>query len=81
MELDGVPPAVVALARKQAEDDGMTGNDSKGPWSFVVNAVGYMGVIQHGKHRGIRERFYRAFRARGQSAEFDNRDVLVKISA
>ncbi len=78
-ELDGVPAAVIAMARKQAEDDGMTGDDAQGPWSFVVNAVGYMGVIQHGKHRGIRERFYRAFRARGQSAEFDNRGVLVKI--
>jgi len=78
-ELDGVPAAVVAMARTQAEDDGMTGDDAKGPWSFVVNAVGYMGVIQHGKHRGMRERFYRAFRARGQSAEFDNREVLVNI--
>lgn len=78
-ELDGVPDAVVAMARKQAEDDGMAGDDAKGPWSFVVNAVGYMGVIQHGKHRGMRERFYRAFRARGQSAEFDNREVLVNI--
>ena len=78
-ELDGVPDAVVAMARKQAEDDGMTGDDKSGPWSFVVNAVGYMGVIQHGKHRGLRERFYRAFRARGQSPEFDNREVLQDI--
>jgi len=78
-ELDGVPSAVVAMARKQAQDDGMEGDDTVGPWSFVVNAVGYMGVIQHGTHRGLRERFYRAFRARGQSAEFDNREVLQEI--
>ena len=78
-ELEGVPDAVIAMARKQAEDDGMSGDDAAGPWSFVVNAVGYMGVIQHGKHRGLRERFYRAFRSRGQSPEFDNREVLQDI--
>ena len=79
VELAGVPEAVIAMARKQAEDDGMNGNDESGPWSFVVNAVSYMGVIQHGKDRGLRERFYRAFRSRGQSAEYDNREVLQKI--
>jgi oligopeptidase A len=38
-----------------------------------------MAVIQDGRHRGLRERFYRAFRARGRSGEFDNRPVLEEI--
>ena len=78
-ELDGVPEQIIAMARKQAEDDGMAGDDAQGPWSFVVNAVSYMGVIQQCTHRGLRERFYRAFRSRGRSAEFDNTEVLQQI--
>ena len=44
-ELDGVPEQIIAMARKQAEDDGMAGDDVQGPWSFVVNAVSYMGCL------------------------------------
>ena len=78
-ELDGIPEQIIAMARKQAEDEGMSGDEAKGPWSFVVNAVSYMGVIQQCTHRGLRERFYRAFRSRGRSAECDNTEVLQQI--
>lgn len=79
-EIDGVPGAVRAMAVRTALDDGVsTADEAAGPWHFVVNGVSYMAVIQHGRHRGLRERFYRAFRARGMTGEFDNRPVLEEI--
>jgi oligopeptidase A len=79
-EVAGVPAAVLAMAAQAARDDGVAGaTDAAGPWHFVVNGVNYMAVIQHGRHRPLRERFHRAFRARGTSAEYDNRPVLQEI--
>jgi len=79
-EVAGVPAAVLAMAARTAQDDGVAGaNETAGPWHFVVNGVNYMAVIQHGRHRGLRERFYRAFRARGMADGFDNRPVLEEI--
>ncbi|MEM7219155.1 MAG: M3 family metallopeptidase [Pseudomonadota bacterium] len=74
-ELAGLPEAVVQQARQKTE---AAGADAQA-WHFVVNGPNYMAVIQHGQHRGLRERFYRAFRSRGTSAEFDNREILQNI--
>ena len=74
-ELAGIPAPVVEIARTQARDDGAVGE----AWHFVVNAVGYLGICQHGQNRALRERMYRAFRARGISAEHDNRPLLREI--
>jgi len=79
-EVVGIPSAILAMAARTAREEGSEGaDDSAGPWHFVVNAVNYMAVIQHGRHRSLRERFYRAFRARGTGSEFDNRPVLEEI--
>ena len=79
-EVAGVPAAVLALASRTAREDGVeSASDSVGPWHFVVNGVNYLAVIQHATHRGLRERFYRAFRARGMTDGFDNRPVLQDI--
>jgi oligopeptidase A len=79
-EVAGVPPAVLALAARTAREDGVeTASESAGPWHFVANGVNYLAVIQHATHRGLRERFYRAFRARGMTDGFDNRTVLQDI--
>ncbi len=72
--LDGIPAPVVEMARQQALDDG---EDSG--WHFVVNAVGYISVIQHATDRTLREEFYRAFKARGMADGLDNRPVLKEI--
>ena len=78
--LAGIPAPVVAMARQQAVDDGIEdGDDENGPWHFVVNAVGYIGVIQHAEDRSLREQFYRGFKARGVADELDNRPVLREI--
>ncbi|MGA1370996.1 MAG: M3 family metallopeptidase [Pseudomonadales bacterium] len=79
-EVVGVPAPVLAMAVATALEDGVSAATAEaGPWHFVINAVNYMAVVQHARHRGLRERFYRAFRARGVSGEFDNRPVLSEI--
>ncbi len=83
--LGGIPAAVVEMARQQAIDDGAAGDlpaeddGSAGPWHFIVNAVGYIGVIQHAEDRTLREEFYRAFKGRGVADGLDNRPVLREI--
>ncbi len=72
--LDGIPEAVVEIARTQAVDD-----DAEGAWHFLVNGVSYMAIAQHATDRALREEMYRKFRARGQSGEFDNLPVLTEI--
>ncbi|MFK7912670.1 MAG: M3 family metallopeptidase [Pseudomonadales bacterium] len=79
-EVEGVPAAVLAMAAETAKEDGETGATAEsGPWHFVVNGVNYMAVIQQCKREKLRERFYRAFRERGTSKEFDNRPVVDEI--
>ncbi len=76
----GVPEAVLALAARTAREDGVAeAAEASGPWHFVVNAVNYMAVIEHAEDRRLREEFYRAYRARGTSPEFDNRPVLEEM--
>ena len=79
-EVEGVPDAILAAAARTALEDGVQDADTEaGPWHFVVNGVNYTAVIQHARHRGLRERFYRAFKARGTSDGHDNRPVLEEI--
>jgi oligopeptidase A len=76
----GVPAPVLVLAVGTARSDGVeTASDSEGPWHFVVNGVNYQAVIEHAEDRGLREAFYRAFRARGTTDGFDNRPVLEEM--
>jgi oligopeptidase A len=79
-EVRGVPGPVLALAAETARQDGAAdASEQGGPWHFVVNAVSYQAVIEHAAHRPLRERFYRAFRARGTSPAHDNRQVLEEM--
>ena len=72
--LAGIPDAVVEIARTQATDD-----DAEGAWHFLVNAVSYLGILQHATDRTLREEMYRAFRNRGVDEGLDNRPVLREI--
>ncbi|MEE9254911.1 MAG: M3 family metallopeptidase, partial [Pseudomonadales bacterium] len=78
--LVGVPAAVLALAINTAREDGVAdATEQAGPWHFVVNGVNYEALMQHGEDRSLREEFYRAFRARGASEDFDNRPLLAEM--
>lgn len=72
--LAGIPAAVVEIARTQAADD-----DAEGAWHFLVNAVSYLGILQHATDRTLREEMYRAFRTRGVEDGLDNRPVVKEI--
>lgn len=79
-EVDGVPASILAAAARTAVQDGeQEATAERGPWHFVVNGVNYTAVIQSAKDRGLRERFYRAFRERGSSHGLDNRPVLEEM--
>ncbi|MEM1231567.1 MAG: M3 family metallopeptidase, partial [Pseudomonadota bacterium] len=80
-ELDGIPPALTEQALQNAIEAGIDASADQGPWHFVVNGVNYMAVAQNGTSAALRERFYRAFRQRGSSAEYDNRPVVARILA
>ncbi len=77
--LAGVPKPVLGLAVKQAQKDGAADAGDAGPWHFVVNGPNYVAVLQQGEERALREEFYRAYRARGTAAEFDNRPIVGEI--
>jgi len=72
--LAGVPDAVIEIAAAQAADDG-----AEGAWHFLVNPVGYLGILQHATDRTLREEMYRAFRTRGVSDGLDNRPIVKEI--
>ncbi|MGI9324096.1 MAG: M3 family metallopeptidase [Pseudomonadales bacterium] len=79
-QVAGVPGSVLTMAAQTAVEDGIgEATAEQGPWHFVVNGVNYMAVIQQGKSESLRETFYRAYRQRGTSAEFDNRPVVTEI--
>jgi len=76
----GIPAPLLEMAAARARDDGESAaTPETGPWHFVVNGVNYLGVLQHCTADALRERFYRAFRGRGTSAEFDNRPILEEM--
>jgi len=72
--LDGIPAAVVQMARAKAAENG-----EEDAWHFVVNGVNYQGICQQATDRALREEMMRAFRDRGRSFELDNRPVLKEI--
>lgn len=78
--MTGVPAPVLELAAKTAREDGAQDADARaGPWHFVVNGPNYVAIIQNAKERSLREEIYRAYRARGTAAEFDNRPIVNEI--
>jgi len=72
--LDGVPDAVIEIAKNQAIEDG-----AEDAWHFQVNGVSYLGICQNGTNRSLREDMQRAFRTRGVQPDLDNRPILKEI--
>lgn len=78
-EVAGIPAALLEMAAKTARDDGQTAATTEsGPWHFIVNGVNYA-IVTYAENPASREAFYRAFRARGQDGELDNRPLLAEI--
>ena len=78
-EIAGIPPALLDMAAATAREDGVTtATSTNGPWHFIVNGVNYS-LVTYAQDAGVREQFYRAYKARGTDAELDNRPVLEEI--
>jgi oligopeptidase A len=77
-ELAGLPAAVVARARGEAERAGREG------WLFALDAPNYQAVLTHAEDRGLRRDFYTAWvtRASDQGAtQWDNGALMEEILA
>jgi oligopeptidase A len=79
-QIAGLPVSILTQAVELAQEDGVgKASLDDGPWHFVVNGVNYLAVLQQAEDRSLREQFYRAFRSRGSSPEYDNRPLLEEI--
>ena len=77
-EIAGIPPDALQAAREAAQRDGREG------YKFTLHYPSYMPVLQHGEHRPLRERLYRAYVTRSSElgdAQFDNSAVMTDILA
>ena len=77
-ELVGLPDAVVARARAEAEKAGRDG------WLFTLDAPNYQAVLTHAEYRPLRQDFYTAWvtRASEQGApQWDNTALMEEILA
>jgi oligopeptidase A len=77
-EVAGLPDAVKARARAEAQKAGRDG------WLFTLDAPNYQAVLTHAEHRGLREDFYRAWVTRASEygdPRGDNTALMAEILA
>ena len=77
-ELAGLPAAVVARARAEAEKTG------RGGWVFTLDAPNYQAVLTHAENRQLRQDFYTAWNTRASEqgpAQWDNSELIEEILA
>jgi len=75
-ELAGLPAAVIARARAEAEKNGRDG------WLFTLDAPNYQAVLTHAENRGLRQDFYTAWMTRASeqgAAQWDNSALIEEI--
>jgi oligopeptidase A len=75
-ELAGLPAAVIARARAEAEKNGRDG------WLFTLDAPNYQAVLTHAESRGLRQDFYTAWMTRASeqgAAQWDNSALIEEI--
>jgi oligopeptidase A len=80
-ELDGVPTDAQLAMRRAAQDEGKEG------FKITLKLPDYLPCMQFGRHRGLRERLYRAYstrasdQAEGDLQRFDNTAIIQEIVA
>jgi oligopeptidase A len=77
-ELAGLPVAVLARARAEADKNGQDG------WLFTLDAPNYQAVLTHAEHRQLRQDFYTAWVTRASeqgSPQWDNSALMEEILA
>jgi oligopeptidase A len=77
-ELAGLPAAVIARARAEADKNGRSG------WEFTLDAPNYQAVLTHAENRQLRQDFYTAWITRASElgqAQWDNTALIEEILA
>ncbi len=76
-DLAGLPESVREAAAQAAADKGYAGE-----WLFTLHQPSYLPFMKYADRRDLRERFYRAFAARGFRGDaHDNRELVQRIAA
>lgn len=74
VDLEGLPEAVRAAAREEAQAKGLEG------WLFTLAAPSYLPFMTYSKRRDLREKMYRAYGSiGGRDNEHDNNEVIRRI--
>lgn len=79
-EVDGLPPALLAVTAQSARQAGTeTASATKGPWRITLDAAVYVPFMQHSKNRTARETLYRAYNTRASEGEQDNSPIIEQL--
>ena len=82
-EVDGLPPALLAVTAQAAAAATMEGecphepsSPENGPWKITLDSAVYVPFMMHSRNRGAREALCRAYATRASSAETDNTPLI-----
>jgi len=85
-EVDGLPPALLAVAAQAAwvptaEEGPLEPSPEQGPWKITLDHAVYAPFMMHSRNRSARETLYRAYATRASSAETDNTQLIEQTLA
>ncbi len=72
-ELAGLPESAREMGKASAASKGLAG------WRFTLQGPSLLAVLTYADNRELREKFYRAYNARGTKAPHDNVSLLYRI--
>ena len=77
-EVDGLPPALLAVTAQAAAASGPHEPPSpeNGPWKITLDSAVYVPFMMHSRNRAAREALCRAYATRASSAETDNTPLI-----
>ena len=73
-QVQGIPDSVLDIAAEKAKE-----NDKSG-WIFTLDAPVYTTVVTNAEDRILREKMYYAFNSRANGGEFNNQNILKRIT-
>ena len=81
-EVEGLPPALLAVTAQAAKDAGEAeAVAAKGPWRITLDTAVYLPFMMHSRNRAAREQLYRAYATRASSGQSDNTQVIEQCLA
>ncbi|XVF61469.1 hypothetical protein PTKIN_Ptkin08bG0131700 [Pterospermum kingtungense] len=79
-EIEGLPATALGLAAQTAVSKGHDNATAEnGPWVITLDFPSYISVMQHARHRALREEVYCAYITRASSGDLDNTPVINQI--